>query len=118
VLTSGRGQNLNTRAALLEVVNDALGSVAVLVAATVIAATGWLRADPLASLLIGVLIVPRTVGLLKETVDLNYQLYVRPFFWIPENTLRQHEKEDGVPYSLWVEQGLVTATEGDIIDST
>ncbi|HET7355973.1 MAG TPA: cation diffusion facilitator family transporter [Nocardioidaceae bacterium] len=69
VLSGGRGQNLNTRAALLEVVNDALGSLAVLVAAAVIAGTGWLRADPLASLLIGLLIVPRTVGLLKETVD-------------------------------------------------
>lgn len=69
VLTRGHGQNLNTRAALLEVANDALGSVAVLVAAAVIAGTGWLRADPLASLLIGLLIVPRTVGMLKDTVD-------------------------------------------------
>jgi phage terminase large subunit-like protein len=49
---------------------------------------------------------------------LNYALFVRPFFWIPENTLRQHEKEDGVPYSVWVDEGLVTATEGDIIDYT
>ena len=60
---------MNTRAALLEVVNDALGSVAVLVAAVVIALTGWLRADALASLLIGVLIMPRTWRLLRETVD-------------------------------------------------
>jgi len=69
VLTRGRDQNLNTRAALLEVANDALGSVAVLVAAAAIAGTGWLLADPVASLLIGLLIIPRTVGLLKETVD-------------------------------------------------
>jgi cobalt-zinc-cadmium efflux system protein len=69
VLATGAGGNLNTRAALLEVANDALGSVAVLVAAGVIAGTGWLRADPLASLLIGILIIPRTIGLLKETVD-------------------------------------------------
>jgi cobalt-zinc-cadmium efflux system protein len=61
--------NLNTRAALLEVVNDALGSVAVLVAAAVIAWTGWSRADAVASLLIGVLILPRTWKLLRETVD-------------------------------------------------
>jgi phage terminase large subunit-like protein len=52
----------------------------------------------------------------KKTVALNYELFVRPFFWIPENTLRQHEREDGVPYTQWVQQGLVTATEGDIID--
>jgi cobalt-zinc-cadmium efflux system protein len=48
--------------------NDALGSVAVLVAALAIALTGWLQADALVSLLIAVLIVPRTVGLLRETV--------------------------------------------------
>ncbi len=54
--------------------------------------------------------------IVKKQVSLNYELFVRPFFWIPENTLRQHEKEDGVPYSLWAEQGLVTPTEGDIID--
>jgi cobalt-zinc-cadmium efflux system protein len=63
------GVNLNTRAALLEVINDALGSVAVLVAAVVIAWTGWTRADAVASLLIGVLILPRTWKLLRETVD-------------------------------------------------
>jgi cobalt-zinc-cadmium efflux system protein len=69
LLAGGRGENLNTRAAFLEVVNDALGSVAVLVAAAVIALTGFLRADALASLFIGVLILPRTWKLLRETVD-------------------------------------------------
>jgi cobalt-zinc-cadmium efflux system protein len=69
VLASARDSNLNLRAAFLEVVNDALGSVAVLVAAAVIALTGWLRADAVASLVIGVLIIPRTIGLLRESVD-------------------------------------------------
>jgi cobalt-zinc-cadmium efflux system protein len=69
VLATAREANLNLRAAFLEVVNDALGSVAVLAAAAVIALTGWLRADAVASLVIGALIVPRTVGLLRESVD-------------------------------------------------
>lgn len=69
VLAGGRGDNLNMRAAFLEVVNDALGSVAVLAAAAIIATTGWLRADAVASLIIGVLIIPRTIGLLRESVD-------------------------------------------------
>jgi len=64
-----QGGNLNTRAALLEVVNDALGAGAVLLAAVVIASTGWARADAVASVLIGVLILPRTWKLLRETVD-------------------------------------------------
>jgi cobalt-zinc-cadmium efflux system protein len=69
LLAGGRGDDLTMRAAFLEVVNDALGSVAVLVAAAVIATTGWLRADAVASLVIGVLIIPRTLKLLRETVD-------------------------------------------------
>lgn len=67
VLSGGRSDNMNMRAAFLEVVNDALGSVAVLVAAVLIAVAGWQRADAVASLVIGVLIVPRTVRLLRET---------------------------------------------------
>jgi cobalt-zinc-cadmium efflux system protein len=67
LLRGGGERNVNVRAAILEVVNDGLGSVAVIVAAGVIALTGWTRADALVSLLIGVLIVPRTLGLLRET---------------------------------------------------
>lgn len=69
VLAGVRGDNLNMRAAFLEVVNDALGSVAVLVAAAVIATTGWMRADAVASLTIGVLIIPRTLRILRDVVD-------------------------------------------------
>ena len=69
VLAGSRSENLNMRAAFLEVVNDALGSAAVLVAAVTVSAFGWLRADPVASLLIGGLILPRTWRLLRETVD-------------------------------------------------
>jgi phage terminase large subunit-like protein len=48
--------------------------------------------------------------------SLNYRITLVPFFWIPENTMREREKEDGVPYTQWVQAGLVTATEGDVID--
>ena len=40
-----------------------------IVAAIVIATTGWLQADALASVLIAILILPRTWSLLKEAVD-------------------------------------------------
>lgn len=69
VLVSGRNANFNLRAAFLEVVNDALGSVAVIVAAIVITVTGWGGADAVAGLLIGVLILPRAFKLLRETVN-------------------------------------------------
>jgi cobalt-zinc-cadmium efflux system protein len=66
----GHGGNVNMRAALLEVVNDALGSVAVLISALVILLTGWQQADAVASLVIAALIVPRTLNLLRETLSL------------------------------------------------
>lgn len=66
VLARGRSSSLNLRAAFLEVVNDALGSVGVIVAAVVIATTGWLQADAVAGLLIGALILPRALTILRE----------------------------------------------------
>jgi cobalt-zinc-cadmium efflux system protein len=69
VLAGGRHSSFNLRAAFLEVLNDALGSAAVIIAAAVIALTGFTRADAMVSLLIGALIVPRTLRLLKETTD-------------------------------------------------
>ena len=67
VLASGRSANFNMRAAFLEVLNDALGSVGVIVAAIVIETTGYLRADAIAGLFIVALIVPRALKLMRET---------------------------------------------------
>ena len=39
-----------------------------------------------------------------------------PFFWIPEEKMRDRVKRDRVPYDLWVKQGLVKATPGNVID--
>ncbi|WP_267242020.1 cation diffusion facilitator family transporter [Streptomyces sp. PR69] len=69
LLVRGQKESLNVRGAYLEVLADALGSVAVLISAGVILATGWQAADPIASLVIGLMIVPRTLKLLRETID-------------------------------------------------
>ena len=69
VLLPARDGSFTARAAVLEVANDALGSVAVLTAGAIIALTGWQRADAVVSILIGLLILPRTVRLLRETTD-------------------------------------------------
>lgn len=68
VLVSGRDSNLNMKAAFLEVVNDALGSVAVIISAILISTLGWYQADAVAGILISLLIVPRTVIILKASV--------------------------------------------------
>ncbi|MGO1593170.1 MAG: cation diffusion facilitator family transporter, partial [Ancrocorticia sp.] len=59
VLAGSRGANLNMRAAFLEVLNDALGSLGVIIAAIVIKTTGFHAADAIAALLIAALIIPR-----------------------------------------------------------
>lgn len=69
LLRRGQRESLNVRGAFLEVLADAVGSLAVVVAAGVILVTGWQPADPLASLLIALLIVPRTVRLAREALD-------------------------------------------------
>jgi cobalt-zinc-cadmium efflux system protein len=69
LLLRGQKDSLNVRGAFLEVVADALGSVAVIISAVVIMSTGWQAADPIASILISVMIVPRTWKLLHETLD-------------------------------------------------
>jgi cobalt-zinc-cadmium efflux system protein len=69
VLATSRSANFNLRAAFLEVVNDALGSVAVIGAAVVILFTGWAGADAVAAILIGILILPRAFTLLRETLN-------------------------------------------------
>ncbi|MGI8828287.1 MAG: cation diffusion facilitator family transporter [Candidatus Limnocylindria bacterium] len=72
-LLSGAGTSLNMRGAYLEVLGDLLASVAVLIAGFVILATGWTQADPLASVVIALLILPRTWNLLREAVDVLLQ---------------------------------------------
>jgi cobalt-zinc-cadmium efflux system protein len=69
LLVKGQQESLNVRGAFLEVAADALGSLAVLISAVIILTTGWQAADPIASLIIGLMIVPRTVKLLRETLS-------------------------------------------------
>ncbi len=54
--------------------------------------------------------------LLTKEISLNYRVHMIPKFWIPEDTMHEREKKDRVPYSQWVDNGLVTATEGSVID--
>jgi cobalt-zinc-cadmium efflux system protein len=73
LLHAGAQTSLNLRGAYLEVVGDLLGSVAVIAAALVISLTGWTPIDPIASVLIAGLILPRTWTLLREAVDILLQ---------------------------------------------
>ncbi|MFZ3173456.1 MAG: cation diffusion facilitator family transporter [Thiobacillus sp.] len=64
-----RGEHtLNSRAALLHVLGDALGSVAAIAAGIVIVTTGWTPIDPLLSLLVAALILVSALRLLREVM--------------------------------------------------
>jgi cobalt-zinc-cadmium efflux system protein len=69
LLRHAQQESLNMRGAYLEVMGDFAGSAAVIVAAVVIAATGWSQADAVASVVIALLILPRTFALLREATD-------------------------------------------------
>lgn len=73
ILRAGSTESLNIKGAYLEVLGDTLGSAAVIAAAAVIATTGWLRADPAASVLVALMILPRTWTLLREAIDVLLQ---------------------------------------------
>ncbi len=65
MLHSGE-QTLNIRAAFLHVLGDLLGSLAALASSTIIVLTGWMKADPLLSLLIGVLILVSAFRVVRD----------------------------------------------------
>jgi cobalt-zinc-cadmium efflux system protein len=69
LLRSGQDKSLNMRGAYLEVLGDALGSVAVIVAAIVIITTGWTAADVVASFVVSALVLPRAWSLFRDTMD-------------------------------------------------
>lgn len=68
VLRGGARDSINMRGAYLEVLGDLIGSFAVIVAGLVILLTGFTRADPIASLAIAALILPRALSLMRDVV--------------------------------------------------
>ena len=69
ILNAGKSESLNVRGAWLHVLTDALGSVGAIAAGALVWAFGWNWADPVASVVIGVLVIYSSWELLKETVN-------------------------------------------------
>ena len=69
MLHAGSAHSLNVRGAYLHVLSDLLGSVAAVVAALFIRYRGWTLADPIASIVMTVLIVRSSWALVRESVD-------------------------------------------------
>jgi cobalt-zinc-cadmium efflux system protein len=60
-------KSVNTRAALIHVMGDLLGSIAALVSGVVIQMSGWMQIDPLLSIFVSLLILKSTLSILKES---------------------------------------------------
>jgi cobalt-zinc-cadmium efflux system protein len=92
-LIGREAHDLNTRAALLHVVGDLIGSVAAITAGAVIYFTGWRPIDPLLSIVIAVLILASTIRLLRDAL---------------------HVLMEGVPAGVRMEEiaGAIKALEG------
>lgn len=69
ILHPASESSLNMRGAYLHVIGDLLGSVATVIAALLVRFTGWLAADPVASLLMTLLIVRGAWRLVRESID-------------------------------------------------
>lgn len=70
VLQSGQDESLNVKGAYLEVWADMIGSIGVILGAVVIKFTGWAWVDSAVAILIGLWVVPRTVTLLKSSINI------------------------------------------------
>jgi cobalt-zinc-cadmium efflux system protein len=70
ILFRARGESLNVEAAFRHVLADLLGSLGVVVAAVIILATGWLEADPIVSVLIGLLVLASAWSILRDSTSI------------------------------------------------
>jgi cobalt-zinc-cadmium efflux system protein len=90
LLRRGQAVSLNLRGAFLEVAADTLGAAAVIVTGLIISFTGLTIADPIASLVVGTLILPRTWRLLREAIDILLEASPEG---IDLNEIREHIAE-------------------------
>ncbi|WP_206475975.1 cation diffusion facilitator family transporter [Microbacterium sp. KRD172] len=119
ILSSSRGANFNMRAAFLEALNDALGSLGVIVAAIVIATTGFMQADALAGLLIAALIVPRAFKLMRETASVLMEFTPKGLDLdaVREHILKlDHVKDVHDVHASTVATGLPTLTAHVVVE--
>jgi cobalt-zinc-cadmium efflux system protein len=96
VLRTGDKDNLNIRAAVLHVIGDLLGSVAAVIAALVILATGWMPIDPLLSMVVA-LIILRSAW--RVVADSGHILLEASPPGVDSRTLRDHLRS-ALPFVL------------------
>ena len=94
ILSRSEGESLNLQGALRHVLADVAGSIGAISAALIIIFTGWRYADPLISVLIGVLVLGSSWTILRDSV--NILLEATPSSIDAEKVGRQMAASDGV----------------------
>lgn len=56
------------------------------------------------------------IASLSLVFPIDGRLCVLPFFWVPREGMKRRVERDRVPYDVWVREGLIEATDGDVID--
>jgi phage terminase large subunit-like protein len=51
-----------------------------------------------------------------RTLNVDFDVEIIPFFWMPEATLRERVKKDRISYDVWRDLGLLRVTEGPVVD--
>lgn len=51
-----------------------------------------------------------------KRLSIDFRVHVVPFFWIPESTMHEARKRDRVPYDVWLAQGWLRVTPGNVVD--
>ena len=69
-LRAGSKNDINIRSAFIHMLGDALGSVAIIAGAVAIRYTGWLRVDPVLSIVIALLIVWTAWDIIRESLNI------------------------------------------------
>ncbi len=69
ILHSAHSHSINARGAYLHVLGDLLGSIGTVAAALIIRQTGWLPVDPIASVIVTLLVVRSAWRLVRESID-------------------------------------------------
>ncbi len=119
ILNSGRSTNLNIRGAWLHIFGDALGSVAILVAAGFISLFGWYIADPIAGAVIAVLILVSAIRLTRDAVDILMEAVPRHISLLEvRDALRQQPGvEDVHDLHIWTLASGFVALSAHIVTS-
>jgi phage terminase large subunit-like protein len=52
----------------------------------------------------------------RRTLNVDFDIEIIPFFWMPEGTLHDRVKKDRISYDVWRDLGLLRVTEGPIVD--